>query len=98
MFRKIIAASDNRKSRLHDRRGQLVPISSIAYLPHVIICEVLFKTIGWRRRRPWISYKATKYLDRKLNAHPCPIIARLTYFAPGCLFASEGYLVEMPKS
>lgn len=74
MFRKLVAGNDHRISRLHDRKGQIVPMSAIAHLPHAITCWVLYKIAGWRSRRPWISYEATKYIERKLSKHPCTVL------------------------
>jgi hypothetical protein len=74
VLRKIVKGNDQRKSRLHDRKGHLVPMSAIVHLPHAVFCWIAYKLFGWRSRRPWISYGATRVIKRRLGLRPSSVL------------------------
>lgn len=75
MFKKILSANDNRKSRLHDRHGQMVPVDRILRnLPRCFASSIRIKLTGERAPCPWISYDATVQLEKMLAQRECNVL------------------------
>lgn len=63
IIRKIIKASDLRKSRLHDEKGNFVDFVGLCYAPPAFASTLVRITFGRRPKVPWISYRAIKVID-----------------------------------
>jgi hypothetical protein len=58
---------ERRKTRLHDERGNLVDLKGVLYAPRALAGTVARKLFDVRPVRPWISYRAVKFLDQKIT-------------------------------
>jgi len=58
---------ERRKTRLHDERGNLIDLKGIVYAPRALVSAVSRKLFDVRPVRPWISYRAVKFLDQKIT-------------------------------
>lgn len=66
--RKIIRSNDNRITRLHDRKGYLLPIGRMLVNgPKALWSYVFLQATGKRPRLPWISYSAMNVIAKALN-------------------------------
>jgi len=75
MINKLIKGDGNRISRIHDCRGNIVPMKIIfTNLPRAIYSWVLFRIFGMALNRPWISYEATKKIEEKLKKKECDVL------------------------
>ena len=54
-------------SRFRDRKGHLVDYGGLYYSPPAFLSAVLRKAVGYRPRKPWISYRAIKHLDQLIS-------------------------------
>ena len=68
LLEKLVKGDRTRKSRFHDAKGNLVDFRGATYAPRAITGVVANMLFGYRPRRPWISYRATRYLDRALQS------------------------------
>lgn len=59
-LRKVIAGDEQRKSRIHDLRGNRVDLGGLVYGPRCLVEAVAWKVAGWRSERPWLSYRAVR--------------------------------------
>jgi hypothetical protein len=67
-LKRLIAASDNRKSRLHDELGGFVPLGRLVRNgPRALATGLARLTLDRRPERPWISYDAQAVLAQRLN-------------------------------
>lgn len=67
LFKKILRASDLRKSRLHDEKGNLVDFVGLCYLPKVIVSGFLRVIFKRRPKVPWISYRAISEIEKLMR-------------------------------
>lgn len=68
IWRKLIAGSNTRKTRLHDERGGRAPFGRLARnMPRAFLTGILRVAAGVRPARPWISYDAQSALARFLS-------------------------------
>lgn len=58
MFRKLIAGSETRRTRLHDERGNRVSLSRLLRNGSRAVASAIPAKLGLRAVRPWISYDA----------------------------------------
>jgi hypothetical protein len=66
--KRVFVGGGTRKSRLHDERGQLVPLGRlIRNGSRALVGEVARHAFKFRPARPWISYDATSYLKHHLT-------------------------------
>jgi len=63
---KLLKADLDRKTRLHDLAGRLLPLESWSSLP-LAVMDMTLRMAGWRRQQPWISYRAARDIKRLLN-------------------------------
>jgi hypothetical protein len=64
----LIRGEEDKKTRLHDARGNLVDFTSISYhMPRAFVGSLLRKTIGYRPLMPWIAYRAIDELDNLIQ-------------------------------
>jgi predicted O-methyltransferase YrrM len=66
-LRRLIARSELRKSRFHDEQGNVADLASIASAPSALVSVAAFKLFDHRPARPWISYRAVKFLNRTIK-------------------------------
>jgi predicted O-methyltransferase YrrM len=64
MLRRLLTGDDKRKTRLHNYNGQFLDAAGFLYLPQSILTTLSFKLAHRRPELPWLSFRATKYLDR----------------------------------
>lgn len=75
MLKKLWSANDSRKSRFHDRRGQMVtPARILRNFPRSFASSLWIKLTGGRAQRPWISYDAADQLESMLAERPCDVL------------------------
>lgn len=55
------------RTRLHDRKGQLLDAGGFVYLPHVLLSTVWTKIVGHRPEVPWLGYRTIRWLDRNIR-------------------------------
>jgi hypothetical protein len=68
MWTRLIAGSDARKTRLHDRLGAKIPAGRlIRNGPRALASGLVRVIIGYQAERPWISYDAQAALRSRLN-------------------------------
>ena len=58
---------ERRKTRFHDERGNLIDLKGAIYAPRALAGTVARKLFDVRPVRPWISYRAVKFLDQKIT-------------------------------
>jgi hypothetical protein len=58
---------ERRKTRLHDERGNLIDLRGVVYAPRAMVGTIARKLFDFRPVRPWISYRAVKFLDQKIT-------------------------------
>ena len=58
---------ERRKTRFHDERGNLIDLKGVVYAPRALVGTVARKLFNVRPVRPWISYRAVKFLDHKIT-------------------------------
>ncbi|MDW8243291.1 MAG: class I SAM-dependent methyltransferase [Thermogemmata sp.] len=63
LYTRIVTGDGLRKSRLHTYSGRMIDLAGMAYLPLSVWSVFLLKLFGYRQRRPWLGYRAVKYLD-----------------------------------
>jgi hypothetical protein len=63
---KIVRADNSRKTRFHDKKGNVIDAAALPYLPLAYLTAVL-KRVGYRPRVPSISYRARRELDRMIR-------------------------------
>jgi hypothetical protein len=61
---KIFKATADRKTRLHDLKGNVVDRGGLLNMPLAVATGVLTKACGYRPAVPWISYRATRVIGR----------------------------------
>lgn len=64
---KIVGRGPLHRSRLHDEKGNRLPLAGFVYLPHSVITTVLRKSVGYRPVRPWLGYRALNRLDQLIQ-------------------------------
>jgi Methyltransferase domain len=64
---RLLRGSERRKSRFHDERGNLIDLKGVVYAPRALAGTVARKLFDVRPVRPWISYRAVKFLDEKIT-------------------------------
>jgi hypothetical protein len=64
---RLIRAGENRKTRFHDLHGNFVDLKGFVYAPRSLASAVARKVFDFRPVRPWISYRAVKFLDEKIT-------------------------------
>jgi predicted O-methyltransferase YrrM len=75
LWRHIIRANDQRLSRLHDRKGNLTPLSRIfTHVPRAVSSYLLLRLLGKRPVLPWISYSAIEVIEQKLAEKPSLVL------------------------
>lgn len=75
MLKKIWSANDNRKSRFHDRHGQMAPLGRIfKNFPRALTSAIWNNLTGGRAALPWISYDAADLLKEMLTERPCDVL------------------------
>ena len=75
LLQKLWFANDNRKSRLHDRHGQIVSFRRVVKnFPRSFVSAIRIKLFGSFVAHPWISYDATRVLERMLVERPCDVL------------------------
>jgi hypothetical protein len=63
MLTKLISGSTTRRTRLHDERGNLVPVSrALRNGPRALASALVVRMLGKRSLQPWISYDAQKQI------------------------------------
>jgi hypothetical protein len=68
LWRKLLAGSDQRKTRLHDVIGGRIPLSRLVRNgPGALLTGAGRLLLGLRPERPWISYDAQAVLGRFLR-------------------------------
>lgn len=68
VVRKIIHSNDNRITRLHDRKGHLLPIGRLLVNgPKALWSYIFLQATGKRPRLPWISYSAINVIAKALS-------------------------------
>lgn len=67
MIQRIVRADAYRKSRLHDEKGHALDAGGFRYAPHALVHGALRLACGYRPAVPWISYRATRVLDRLIE-------------------------------
>ena len=74
LLQKLWSANDNAKSRLHDRHGQIVSFRRVVKnFPRSLFCYPI-KLFDSFVAHPWISYDATRVLERMLVERPCDVL------------------------
>lgn len=68
IYKKFIAGSETRKTRLHDELGRLAPLSRVLRNGPKALLSACMAQFGFRSRRPWISYDAQKLIRNFLTA------------------------------
>lgn len=75
LIQKLLRSNDGRRSRLHDRRGNLVPwLRLVLNGPRTLSSFLALRGWGWRPVRPWISYAATAAIARTLASRRCSVL------------------------
>lgn len=75
LLRKFLRANDERKSRLHDRKGTIVPLDrAIINGGKALASYLMLKIFDMRPTRPWISYAATKKIDAFMSSRRCKVL------------------------
>ena len=64
---RLFRGSERRKTRFHDERGNLIDLKGVVYAPRALAGTVVRKLFDVRPVRPWISYRAVKFLDEKIT-------------------------------
>ena len=64
---RLLRGSAPRKTRFHDLRGNLVDLKGTIYAPRALVSTVARKLFDVRPVRPWISYRAVKFLEEKIT-------------------------------
>lgn len=64
---RIISGNQLRRTRLHDEKGNLVPLSALANLPRSAFTCLLRVAFGHRPVLPTISYRATRLIAARLR-------------------------------
>ncbi len=54
-------------SRFRDQKGHTIDPGGLRYLPHALLSACLRATLGYRERKPWLSYRAIKQIDLLLR-------------------------------
>lgn len=68
LLQRLIAGSDVRRTRLHDRTGARVPFGRLLrHGPRAVGGAILRVMAGYRPALPWISYDAQRLLARRLG-------------------------------
>ncbi len=68
LIKKIVAGNDDRRSRLHDEKGNLVPLRRVLRnSPRAVFSGLGRKIFDYRPYLPWISYDAIRFLESFLN-------------------------------
>jgi hypothetical protein len=68
LFTKIVCGGPQRKSRLHDDKGNFVPMRNLLLnAPPALATGLVALTTGVRPAKPWIAYTSIKYLKRFLS-------------------------------
>jgi predicted O-methyltransferase YrrM len=67
-MRWIYAAGEQRRSRLHDYQGQMLPLEALADGPRVFAQSFRRRLTGMRPGLPWIPYPAIRALEGLLTA------------------------------
>lgn len=68
VLRKIIVADPYRKTRLHDEKGNRVPLTDVWYLPLNSYFTARRLLTGRLAEMPWIAFGAIKRLDALLDS------------------------------
>ena len=64
---RLVQGDPRKKTRLHDFRGNLVPLAGLAYLPHCLASTARVKLLGSLPPLPWLGYRAIHRLERLLQ-------------------------------
>jgi predicted O-methyltransferase YrrM len=67
LLERLIRASPERPTRLHDLRGRLIDRASWPLIPVAIADTTALVAFGYRRQAPWISYRATRDLSQLIK-------------------------------
>lgn len=72
---KIIRSDDGRRSRLHDRKGNLVPFARIAANGMKAIGSyIVWRLFDKRPVLPWISYSAVAVIEKSLDVRTSSVL------------------------
>lgn len=64
----IIRGEEDKKTRFHDARGNLVDFTGLTTsMPKALIGTLLRKTVGYRPLKPWIAYRAINELENLIQ-------------------------------
>ncbi|MHB8650746.1 MAG: class I SAM-dependent methyltransferase [Gaiellaceae bacterium] len=64
LMRKIVAGNPDRKTRLHDEKGNLIPLWELRRLPRHVVEHMVRVTTGRLPRRPWLPSNFVADLER----------------------------------
>jgi predicted O-methyltransferase YrrM len=64
---RVLKASPERPTRLHDLRGQRIDMASVPLIPAALVETAVQTMFRSRRATPWISYRATWQLGRMIR-------------------------------
>jgi predicted O-methyltransferase YrrM len=67
LLERILKASPERPTRLHDLRGKPIDWASLPNIPLAIADTSASVAFGYRREVPWISYRAQRFLGRLIQ-------------------------------
>jgi len=63
LWSRILTGDGLRKSRFHTYSGRRIDAAGMLFLPRALWSTCLLKLFGYRQRRPWLGYRAVRYLD-----------------------------------
>ena len=64
----IIRGEEDKKTRFHDARGNLVDLTGmVSSMPRALLGTLLRKTVGYRPIKPWIAYRAINELEKLIQ-------------------------------
>ena len=63
LFRRVVAGDVYRKSRLHDEKGNLLPLPELRHLPQNLYWTMRRRATGKLPDRPWRTFDAVARLD-----------------------------------
>lgn len=64
---RIVRGNELRRTRLHDEKGNMVPLATLPHLPCALVSAVAKVMLGRRPVRPTISYTATRLIAARLR-------------------------------
>ena len=67
LLARVIKATPERPTRLHDLRGKPIDWASLPNIPVAIADTAASVAFSYRREVPWISYRACRYLSKVIQ-------------------------------